>query len=305
MSRRFRRHSTGFTLIEAIMVMVITGILVGAIAVFISKPVESYVDSARRAELTDQADVALRRMTRDIRLALPNSLRLKDSSNATVTSCSAGTECYVEFILTKFGARYRDPGDGSTGGNFLDFTGTLSNPSCPGTPSLCFDILGSSPTNPPNIANGDSIVVYNLGAGYAPADAYIAAGNRTTVTLTSGTPYYATMASNVFAAQSPPLPSPDSRFQVIGQNDKVVRYGCVGGALTRQSNCSFTATDTCAATAVLAGSASAEPKATCELDYQATATGRNGLLYVRLILTDTPSGESVSLFQQIHVDNAP
>jgi hypothetical protein len=30
----------------------------------------------RRAELTDQADVALRRITRDIRLALPNSLRV-------------------------------------------------------------------------------------------------------------------------------------------------------------------------------------------------------------------------------------
>jgi MSHA biogenesis protein MshO len=304
MNRRPLRRSAGFTLIEAIMVMVITGILVGAVAVFIARPVTGYADSVRRAELSDQADVALRRMTRDIRLALPNSLRLKDSTNAPVSSCSAGTECYVEFILTKFGARYRDATDGSTAGNFLDFTGALSNASCPGTPSLCFDILGSSPTEIPNIANGDSMVVYNLGAGYAPADAY-AGDNRTTLTLTSGTPYYATMASNVYAAQSPPLPSPDARFQVVGQNDKVVRFGCVGGALRRQSSCDFTTTTTCAATTVLAGSASGEPKATCELDYQATATGRNGLLYVKIILTDTPSGESVSLFQQIHVDNAP
>jgi MSHA biogenesis protein MshO len=305
MSYRPRQHSAGFTLIEAIMVIVITGILAGGVAVFITKPVQGYVDSVRRAELTDAADVALRRMTRDIRLALPNSLRLKDSGNVTVATCAAGTTCYVEFIMTKSGGRYRDTGDSSTGGNFLDFTGTVSNPSCPGTPSLCFDILGSSPANPPNIApTGDSIVVYNLGTGYAPADAYTG-GNRTTVTLTSGTPYYATMASNVFAAESPPLPSPDSRFQVVGQNDKVVRYGCVSGALTRSSSCDFTTTTTCATSAVLAGSASADPKATCELDYQASATGRGGLLYIKLILTDTPSGESVSVFQQIHVDNAP
>ena len=284
------------------MVIVITGILSSVVAVFISKPVQGYVDSVRRAELTDAADVALRRMTRDIRLALPNSLRLKDSGNATVATCAAGTTCYVEFIMTKSGGRYRDAGDGSTGGNFLDFTGTASNPSCGS--SLCFDILGTSPAAPPGIANGDSIVVYNLGTGYAPADAYTGS-NRTTVTLTSGTPYYATMASNVFAAESPPLPSPDSRFQVVGQNDKVVRYGCVSGALTRSSSCDFTTTTTCATSAILAGSASAEPKATCELDYQASATGRNGLLYVKLILTDTPSGESVSVFQQIHVDNAP
>ena len=300
-----RRSVAGFTLIEAIMTIVITGILAGIVAVFISKPVQGYVDSVRRAELTDAADVALRRMTRDIRLALPNSLRLKDSGNATVTTCAAGTECYIEFIMTKFGGRYRDPADGSTGGNFLDFSGTLSNPSCPlSIPSVCFDIMGSSPTNIPNIANGDSIAVYNLGAGYAPADAY-AGGNRTTVTLTAGTPYLATMASNVFALQSPPLPSPDARFQVVGQNDKVIRYGCVNGTLTRFSNCSFTATATCANSALLAGSTTTEPKATCEVDYQASATGRNGLLYLRLTLTDTPSGERADLFQQIHLDNAP
>jgi len=302
MSRHFRSCQSGFTLVEAIIVIVITGILAGMVAVFITKPVQGYVDSVRRAELTDAADVALRRITRDVRLALPNSLRLKDSSNATVASCVAADECYIEFIMTKSGGRYRDPADGSTGGNFLDFTGTLTNPSC--SSSLCFDILGTSPTNPPNITNSDSIVVYNLGAGYTPADAY-AGDNRATVTITSGTPYYATMTTNVFASQSPPLPSPNSRFQVVGQNDRVVRYGCVSGALTRSSGCDFTTTTTCTTSAVLAGSASAEPKATCELDYQANATGRNGLLYIKLTLTDTPSDESVSLFQQIHVDNSP
>lgn len=295
-----RQHSDGFTLIEAIMVIVITGVLAAMVAVFITKPVQGYVDSVRRAELTDAADVALRRIARDVRLALPNSLRLKDSSNATVTTCAAGTTCYIEFIMTKTGGRYRDSGDGSdcTVTNCLSFTDTLE---------ADFDILGTSPTNPPNIANNDSIVVYNLGAGYAPADAYASGAqtNRTTVTVASGTPYTVTMTSNIFAAQSPPLPSPDSRFQVVGQNDKVVRYGCVSGALTRQSGCDFTATTTCTTSTLLAGSATTEPKATCELDYQANATGRNGLLYLKLTLTDTPSSESVSLFQQIHVDNAP
>jgi len=285
------------------MAIVITGILSGIVAVFIARPVQGYVDAVRRAELTDAADIALRRMTRDIRLALPNSLRLKDSTNNTVLNCAAGVECYVEFILTRSGGRYRDLADGSTGGNFLDFSGTVSNPAC--ASSLCFDILGSSPANPPAIENGDFIVVYNLGAGYAPADAY-AGNNRSTVTLTSGTPYYATMPSNVFALQSPPLPSPSSRFQVVGQNDRVVRYGCVNGALSRWSGCDFAATTTsCSAPAALAGSATREPKATCVLDYQANATGRNGVLSFILTLTDTPSGESVSLFQQIHINNAP
>lgn len=277
----------GFTLIEAIMVMVITGVLAGMVAVFITKPVQGYVDAVRRAELTDAADVALRRLTRDVRLALPNSLR------TTVGG--------IEFIMTKSGGRYRDPGDGSDCAisNCLSFT-------TPG--STTFDILGTSPANPPAIVNGDFIVIYNLGTGYAPADAYAAIGNRTSVTMASGTPYVATMAPNVFAAQSPPLPSPNARFQVVGQNDKVVRYICNGdGTLTRYAGCNFTATSTgCTVpAALLAGSTTAEPKASCTIDYTSTATGRNGLLYVELKLTDTPSGESVTLFQQIHVDNSP
>ncbi|MFA6270798.1 MAG: type II secretion system protein, partial [Candidatus Paceibacterota bacterium] len=71
-----RRPSAGFTLVEAVVAIVITGILAGIVAVFIASPVQGYVDSVRRAELTDAADVALRRMMRDIRLALPNSLRV-------------------------------------------------------------------------------------------------------------------------------------------------------------------------------------------------------------------------------------
>ena len=40
----------GFTLIEAIIVIVITGILAGMVAVFIRAPIDAYVDSARRAD---------------------------------------------------------------------------------------------------------------------------------------------------------------------------------------------------------------------------------------------------------------
>ena len=278
-----RLRERGFTLLEAIMVIVITGVLVGMVAVFITKPVQGYVDAVRRADLTDAADVALRRLSRDVRRALPNSLRT-----------TAGG---IEFIMTKSGGRYRDAGDGSdcAASNCLSFTSSGST---------TFDILGTSPTNPPAIANNDFIVIYNLGTGYVPADAY-AGGNLTSVTVASDTPYVATMTANVFATQSPPLPSPDARFQVIDQNDKVVRYICNGGTLTRFAGCNFAATSTGCTSALLAGSTTAEPKASCTIDYTSAATGRNGLLYIQLTLTDTPSGESVTLFQQIHVDNSP
>jgi len=279
------RRQAGFTLVEAIIAIVITGILAGIVAVFISGPIQGYVDSVRRAELTDAADVALRRMTRDVRQALPNSLR----------TVAGG----FEFITTKAGGRYRDSGDGSTGGNILSFT----------TASTDFDVLGPMPALATG-ASGDYIVVYNLGPGYAPANAYDCSATPPgcNIAQVSSLPAANTvrLASNVFAAQTPPLPSPSSRFQVIGWNDKVVRYTCSGGVLTRQSGCSLATPSVCpTAGSVIAGSAAAEPKAACTIDYTSAASGRSGLLYIQLTLTDTPSGESVSLFQQIHVDNSP
>jgi MSHA biogenesis protein MshO len=282
-----RQHSSaGFTLIEIVMVIVVIGIISGMIAIFVAKPVLGYIDAAHRAELTDSADVALRRLTRDVRLALPNSLRVMTS----------GGNHYIEFIMTTNGGRYRDTTDGSTAGNFLSWTSA----------NLTFDVLGPMPNNPA-LAVNDYIVVYNLGTGYAPADAYAAADpctncNRAKVSGISAN--VVTLATNPFAGQSPPLPSPNARFQIVPGGTKAVTYVCpttTAGNLSRYANYGFNATQ-----AVPSGTPSTlAANATCTVDYTPTATGRNGLLYIELKLTDSTSGESVTLFQQIHVDNAP
>lgn len=279
-------RSAGFTLIEIVMVIVIIGIISGMVAVFVVKPVQGYVDAVHRAELTDSADVALRRLTRDVRLALPNSLRVMTS----------GGNHYIEFIMTTNGGRYRDTSDGSTAGNFLSWTSA----------NLTFDVLGPMPSSPA-LAVNDYIVVYNLGTGYAPADAYAAADpctncNRAKVSGISAN--VVTLSTNPFAGQSPPLPSPNARFQIVPGGTKAVTYVCpttTAGNLSRYANYGFNA-----AQAVPSGTPSTlAANATCTVDYTPTATGRNGLLYIELKLTDSTSGESVTLFQQIHVDNAP
>ncbi len=296
MTRRPPYRSTGFTLIEAIVAITITGILAAIVTVFISKPILGYLDSVRRAELTDQADVALRRITRDIRLALPNSLRVT----------AAGGVNYIEFIMTSAGGRYRFEDDGSTGGDFLSYT-TVAD--------TTFDVLGPMPANPA-IAAGDFIVIYNLGPGNAPANAYDCTAtppgcNRALVAINPAG-NVVTLAANPFAAQTPPLPSPDARFQVVPAGTRAVTYACpaVGGApgnLTRQWNYGFNpAQGTPPAggtTATLAGNA------TCTVEYTTNASGRNGLLLINLALTQvdaaTGIGESVNLSQQIRIDNAP
>lgn len=275
------------------MAIVITGILAGIVGVFITGPVQGYVDSVRRAELTDAADVALRRITRDLRLAVPNSLRVTTSGGVN----------YMEFIITSAGGRYRDPADGSTAGNFLSFT-------TPG--AVTFDVLGTMPANPA-IAINDYIVVYNLGPGYEPANAYRrdeAQCDATPVSpgcniaqVTGIAANVITLDANPFAFQAPPLPSPDARFQVVPGGSRAVTYACptAAGNLTRYWNYGFNAVQP---TAFVSGSSTLLASASsCNVEYTANASGRNGLLYLELTLTS--GGESVTLFQQIHVDNAP
>src|SRR5262245_49522725 len=96
-----RRHSAanwcrGFTLLEAVTVIVITGIIAAVVAVFMVKPVQGYFSSTARLAMTDAADSALRRIARDVRLALPNTVRVDP------------TGLFLEFIPIKTGGRYLD-----------------------------------------------------------------------------------------------------------------------------------------------------------------------------------------------------
>jgi len=326
--KSMRRRSGGFTLIEAVITIVITGILSGMVAVFIAGPVKGYIDSARRAELTDNADLVLRRLSREVRLSLPNSVRVT----------SSGGFWYIEFIETSGGGRFRDRySDQSTsaGTNSLNFndgidpaTGSpTATAPCATTPGNCmFDVVGPMPINP-SIASGDFIVVWNQGQnvpGVAnpPADAY-ATGNicsncnraqvaaapaGQTVTLTPDA-----SGLNVFAHQSVQTRSSSdssNRFHVVPGGVRAITYACptATGTLTRYVNYGFYTTPALAI-AALANPTVMATRASCTVSYD-TAQQRNGLLTVKLTLRDYTNTtnivqENVTLLREIHVDNSP
>src|SRR4030067_199295 len=89
-------RNAGVTLIELAITIALVGILAALIVQFVA-PVRSYIDSSRRAALADTADTALRRLGRDLRLALPNSVRVTTS----------GGIVYLEFLLLRVGGPYR------------------------------------------------------------------------------------------------------------------------------------------------------------------------------------------------------
>lgn len=280
-------RAAGFTLLELISVIVISGIIAGMIAVFIVSPVSAYIDTARRAELTENADTAIRRIARDLRTALPNSIRVVET----------GTVSYLEFIPTVGGGRYRQYPTAGGGGNSLDFSNADTG----------FDVLGPVPV----YAAGHSVVLFNLGAGSA-SDAY--SGNNRSA-LTSANAVSGLLSTDaaphamVFAARQFPAPSPSARFHVV---QAPVTYACVpnlanpsAGLLYRYASYGFSA---------------AQPQppgvvpqiqvgnvAECNFDYNEVVNSgahtRTGLVTLRLRLEQ--QGESARLVHQMQVVNAP
>lgn len=322
-----RYYQRGFTLLEMVVSIVIMGIIASTISVFMLGPIRGYFDAEQRAELSDVADLALRRIDRDVRQALPNSIRCGSASGLCATISYGGLDYYfVEFIPTAGGGSYRDVHDGSAGGhplNFVDMT------SCAAKPENCrFDVIGTMPSDPA-ITVGDFIVVLNFGevsgVSQAPFNAYASGDlcsncNRAQVTGVAGnTVTLKPLASggNVFArAEGGGRSDSDNsnRFHVVSQQQRTVMYACpanVPGPLLRFENYGFNTTLAAAITAAQATTPEVLAiRAECTISYAAQATlQRTGMLSVELTLSHVTKSqndvESMTLLRQIHTDNSP
>jgi len=306
------RPSFGFTLIEMILVIVITGILGGMVAVFIKAPVQGYLDSARRAEMTDIADTSLRRIERDLRTALPNSVRV------TVN----GSTSYLEYLETIAGGRYNTtttPVDclNSGGCTALTTTGDL--------------VTGTAGTASTTLLNGKSITLnssrlvvynqYNNSGGNCSSEnpsVYCASsgnGSAPVITAVSNgasdpTADVITFASTTFL---PAGGSPNNRYQIISQP---VTYACTpGGTLTRYWGYAMQPTqpfNSSAAPLATANSAilATNVGATCFFKYDTFALAQQyGLVTMELTISElnnsSGTNESVSLYSSTHVSNIP
>ncbi len=280
------RRSAGVTLMEMVLVIAIVGVLVGA-TLFFAYPVRQAVDVTVRAELTDVADNALQRIGREVRLALPNSVRVTN----------AGSVYYVEFIPLRTAARYRAESSGAACGSDTDDLAF-------DTADACFKSIGTIP-NDTDVVPGDYLVLNNYGPGFDGQNAYQVSGtlNRRSITSVSGANTVAYTSTTSWDRKL--HESPGRRFFIA---TTPVSYVCnpSAGTITRYAGYGFNlaqpTTFTSGTSALLANNVSA-----CVFDYSPNVAPQIGLLTLRLSLAKTVSTgtESVALYHAIHVNNVP
>ena len=189
------KSSAGFTLVEMVMVIVITGIIAGMVAVFIRAPVDAYFNTVRRAALSEEADSALRFVARDMQAALPNSIVCTGSG--------------LQFASIRSGGRFREAKTGGGTGTPLVF----------GTATTGFDTIGTGADSTTKDARGNNVsglsskvVVGNLSSGVPTCHSDYAAFAGNAATLSSLGASSVTIGSNSY-------PTPCNLATPIVQDD--------------------------------------------------------------------------------------
>lgn len=291
MTRNSGAWEGGFSLVELVVVIAIAGIIASVIGVFITGPVQGFFDTARRAELVDAGQLALIRMGRDLRAALPNSVRTTGAS--------------IELLQTLDGDRYRTESGGSGGTEAgaddqleFDIADTSFN---------TFRQLGAGQALPAGLR----LAVYPLGTGTG-ADPYVddvlstagkivnvAAG---TATIGTATEYRVTISPG----HKFPYASPRRRvFLVRGP----VTYRCAGNDLVRYDGYDLTASqpDPPSVGAGLTSSVVIDGIVqSCAFRFDAGTAQRNAVVSMSIELADASAPtEVVRLVRQVHMNNVP
>lgn len=286
-------HQTGFTLIELVIIITLVTILASLGAGIILRPFQAFQLQKQRASLTDIADNALTRMSREIRSALPNSLRVR----------TIGARTAVEFLRISQGGYYRASKEADGSGE------PLVNGSA-GT----FDVLhalrlpidtGSAGQNNCLNGNADCLVIYNTGSNVGGYNAYAGDNIATITAVDTVNQRLSYDNSGTYRFPFPIPPSRQQRFYIV---DTPVSFVCdtTTGQLTWYDNYSIqSAQPVTQAQFGTSAALLADNITQCGFIYNTRSGNRHSLLTLQISVTEPETLETVTLQYQVHVSNVP
>ncbi|KQV40140.1 prepilin-type N-terminal cleavage/methylation domain-containing protein [Massilia sp. Root335] len=288
----------GFTLVELIVVMVVVGVIAGVMVLQIRPAMQSYLAIRQRANLTSQADAALRRIVAEVHAAVPNSLRY--------TWASQQAQC-IEFVPTEDGGRFRTAADYSDPDKFPAGAG---NTMVSDTATTKFDVLTSLG---PSVAQGDLIVVGNINRDDAYDAAKVGIVDSVAGQTMAGTHMLARHTITLKAAMTVPAGYDGGRVVVVPHSEPAVTYTCMNpgtdangtGTGTIYRVTGYTPSTTPWKICPTGPAILVTKVSDCNILYHESegATQQSGYLQLRLGLAD--GGEAARLTMGAHVENAP
>lgn len=293
-------------MIEMIVSLVVLGILAVVTIPMLQMPVTAYLDTQRRVELQAQMDLVRNKLAEDLRMAVPNSIRVT----------SVGTTWYLEYLEMRAVGRYRVAGT-ETGGPYCP-NATPAIPACntkndefSASPcqEQCFTTLGPVTPTVPNVnpAAGDYVVVNPLDATVAVlGNPYLNGAATELKGRITAFSHNAAQNVDVFTMTAHPFPmgSSSGRFYVAAQP---VSYVCSitpaaatgTGSLTRYWGYAIAPAQPTAGLAAAPGSALLSNRVApignnCRITYTPTGgSGYGGIVTLRLALSYT-TGNTIS-----------
>ncbi len=277
----------GFTLVEMVMTMAIFGVMAATLTVFVKPLAEVYAGTRNRSALAAELDNAARIVLRDVRRAVPNSIRLATSS------------CF-ELVPASSGGRYRMAEDTFNGGSAAVDTGAATT---------TFDVLSPLQVVP---AVGDWVVVANQVGN----DVY-SGSNRSQITaVATPSPLVGSKRLTINALQFP-IGYVGGRFATVDNAQQAVFYVCsgvtgtldangnAGGTLYRLKHYGFNGEVPTACPSTTVADVVATQLSACSFVYNANQASTQQSGYISIQLALTRGNEASTLVVGAHVSNVP
>jgi len=272
----------GFTLLELVTVLVLLGVMSVGISSFIGLATQSFVNVSERDELISSARFSVERLNRELRHALPNSVRV---GNRTI----AGNELQcIEFVPIKASTVYIDiPVAPESASNTLSVIPFINDDGTAYTcPATCTDSVSVYPLNTSDIYSDQTD---NIGKAFGLNSIASISANEWQLTLDG---------SVIFDADSP-----TQRLFTIGAP---VSYCLEANNLYRYENYDYSISQVVppiSTKQLMAESLADISLAELPFKVSAATLQRNALVNVSLEFLN--NDESIVFNHEIHIENVP
>lgn len=285
-------RAAGFTLIELITVIMITAIVMLGVTGFIGSGVQIYVDVTQREQILSDSRFVVERLNRELRNALPNSVRLAVDNIANPT-----IQC-LEFVPIEWATFYTD-------------APVSPEPASSAIASFDLNSISDSYT----LDTSDFVVIYPTLTSHVYDDIPVATTPNRRRGINSIVTSGAVATISIDDVTTFSADSPQSRIYIADNNpvsycfddstDRITRYGSYGYFATQSTTPGFGAGNTLGFGSLMAENVANDLTSGTDNPFRVTEATLQRNSIVHVLLRFSRDDEIVEFNNEVHLQNTP